>query len=1122
MQCPKCQHENRDAAKFCEECASPLAQHTCSNCGAELRPTSKFCDGCAQPVGLAAAHIPDRDARAYTPKHLADKILQSKSALEGERKQVTVLFADVKGSMELAEQVDPEEWHGILDRFFRILTDGIHRFEGTVNQYTGDGIMALFGAPISHEDHAQRACYSALQLRDALKDYAQQLKREHGLDLSVRMGMNSGDVVVGKIGDDLRMDYTAKGHTVGLAARMEQLAEQEKPYLSEATARLVDGYFDLEELGEFKIKGVSAPMAAYGLLRAGSLRTRFDISRSRGLTRFVGRNDEIEALHGALARARAGSGQVVGVVADAGTGKSRLCYEFTSWCRAEGIEVLEGHGLAHGKNIPFLPMLEIVRGYFGISDQDDARGVREKIAGRLLLLDEGFREALPLMFEFLGAPDPTRPVPRMDPEARQRQLFAIIREIVQSDNDDVGVTLIEDLHWVDRGTESYIEQYVDALPGSRNVLLLTFRPGYHAVWMQKSYYQQLPLAPLGPEGVRELLDDLLGSDSSLEGLADGIHARTAGNPFFTEEVVQSLIESGRLEGTRGTYRLVGRVDDVDVPASVQSILAARIDRLDEQAKAVLQTAAIIGKRFSEQIMEAVTELDESALTTSLARLQGGEFIYQESLYPVPEYAFKHPLTQEVAYASQLSDRRCQAHAAVARAIQAGRAADDDEHAALIAHHWEAAGEMLTAARWYRRAAEWTGRSDIAEALRHWQRVRVLLEREDGAPEVDEHAFEACVQILSLGWRAHMPTAEAAQVFEEGTTIAARSGDLANRAQLAASYAGWSASNTGDTGDYLAAASGALALAKRTGDADAHVAALINVTYSHQLAGDLAGTLRAAEEILRLTEHDATLGARYWGFNARHWARMEKAYPLIYMGRLAEAEHEMARATEDLKTHPDPETRGWVEAHFVHFAAATGRGYEQSLNHARASVEMADNVGSEFSRCLAFGTLSAACALNGRWADAVAAGEKAVSFETQVSTGRFEIPYMWNLLAEAHLGAGDLDAARLAAQRAITMAREMCTREYECRGQVTMAKILLAADGDEASTDIEYALDRATELVNDTGAELMRPVIEEQRARLAAVIGDKARYRDQLALAQRLFTEMNATGHAERIAKELGT
>jgi class 3 adenylate cyclase len=399
MRCPSCGFENASGIKFCGECGA-LLKVKCSSCGFENALGIKFCGEWGKPLADVAKPGEPPDPRPYTPKHLVEKILTSRCALEGERKQVTVLFADVKGSMDLSEQVDPEEWHRIMDRFFAILSEGVHRFEGTINQYTGDGIMALFGAPIAHEDHAQRACYAALHLRDALRRYADELRIGKGISFAVRMGLNSGEVVVGKIGDDLRMDYTAQGHTVGLAARMEQIVAADSIYISEHTAKLVSGYFALRDLGETRIKGLSDLLHVFELEGVGRMRTRL-------------------ALEAALEQAIAGNAQVVGVVAEPGTGKSRLCYEFAERCRARGIVVYEAHGLSHTKLVPFYPILELLRAVFRIAEQDGNEAAREKIAGRMLLLDETLAEGLPLMFDFLGVPDPERPAPPLDPEARQ-------------------------------------------------------------------------------------------------------------------------------------------------------------------------------------------------------------------------------------------------------------------------------------------------------------------------------------------------------------------------------------------------------------------------------------------------------------------------------------------------------------------------------------------------------------------------------------------------------------------------------------------------------------------------------------------------------------------------------
>src|SRR5262249_9103758 len=349
MECPRCRHANADGARFCGECGASLRLDVmCGGCGHPNPPGQKFCNGCGQGLGASAPAVTP-DPRAYTPKHLAEKILGSRAALEGERKQVTVLFADVKGSMDLAEQPDPEVWSDIMQRFFRILADGVERFEGFVDKFTGDGIMALFGAPIAHEDHAQRACWAALHLRDAARAYGSEVRVQHGVPFAVRIGLNSGEVVVGRIGDDLRMEFTAQGHTVGLAQRMEALAESGHIVLSEHTARLVEGYFQLQDLGRTKVKGVAEAVGLFDLEGVGPFRTRLERSRVRGLSTFVGRDDEMAVLEAALERARGGSGQVVGIVAEAGTGKSRLCAEFLDLCRTRGLPILLGRGVAPGE-----------------------------------------------------------------------------------------------------------------------------------------------------------------------------------------------------------------------------------------------------------------------------------------------------------------------------------------------------------------------------------------------------------------------------------------------------------------------------------------------------------------------------------------------------------------------------------------------------------------------------------------------------------------------------------------------------------------------------------------------------------------------------------------------------
>jgi class 3 adenylate cyclase/tetratricopeptide (TPR) repeat protein len=1093
LNCPICENENPDAAKFCGSCGGSLARTiTCSGCEAENPRANRFCHECGGNLVDTSVRAAERDdPRDYTPQHLAEKILHSKSALEGERKQVTVLFADVTGSLEMAESVDPEEWHRILDRFFKILADGVHRFEGTVNQYTGDGVMALFGAPIAHEDHAQRSCYAALELRSGLQEYARDLKREFGLNFSVRMGINSGDVVVGKIGDNLRMDYTAQGATVGMAARMQELASPDTVYLTGQTANRVTGYFDLEDLGVFNVKGASEPVAVSQLQGVGSHLTRFDVSRARGLTRFVGRDSDMQTLESALERATEGNGQVVGVVADAGTGKSRLCFEFVERCRAQGMTVIEGHAVAHGKNIPYLPMLQAFRTYYGITDQDSDRIAREKIAGHLLLFDESFRDALPVLFDFFGVPDPKRPPPTMDPEARQRLLFSVLRRVVQrGENEGPTITLIEDLHWIDSASEALLEEWVDAVGGAQGLLLLNFRPEYHAAWMKKSYYHQLALAPLGSEAIRELVGDLLGDDSSLGSLVDVIHGRTVGNPFFTEEVVRGLIEAGNLEGNRGAYRLVTPIDRLGVPTTVQDVLAARIDRLAEREKQVLQPASVIGKEFTQPILEVVAELSRTELVSSLHALKGAEFIYEQALYPVAEFAFKHPLTQQVALESQLHDRRRRTHSAVANAIEAASPEKVDENAALIAHHWEEADEALLAARWHRRAAEWIDTSDFQAAQKHWNRVRTLAHeagRERPLAEASELGSKACVELLNLGWRVGISEHQALVLFEEAQRFANSSDDQILLADALQGYGGclFLLGNLEGSREPL---DRALEISRNHGTSKRVAGALNSFIDLHVSRGQLTEALDVCDEILERLRDDFEYGNDDWGFSLHIWTLGRRgAWVLPFLGRLEEAKKDMQRAVALARQHDEQEVLGWTLGTWNF--SAPWLDDPSALGMSQQAVEIAEKIGSPLSLAAAVSGLGAQLSRSGQTADGVEVLERGVRHSREKAVLVNFLPWFIALLAEGLTRAGQASRAVEVAAEAIESSLEIGTPIFEALAQLEFARALRATRGEAAAGEHAEALKRAEVLITQTGAVAIRALVHEARASFAALTGD---------------------------------
>jgi class 3 adenylate cyclase len=604
---------------------------------------------------------------SYTPAHLAEKIFLSKTALEGERKQVTVLFADLKGSMELLADRDPEDARAILDPVLERMMAAVHRYEGTVNQVMGDGIMALFGAPIAHEDHALRACYAALAMQTSVKQYAAEVQRTKGVPIHIRVGLNSGEVVVRSIGSDLHMDYTAVGQTTHLAARMEQMAMPGSILITADVLRLVEGYVQVTSLGPVAIKGLSAPAEVYEVTGAGPVRTRLEAAAARGLTRFVGRDPELDQLGQALDRAGGGHGQVVAVIGEPGVGKSRLFWEFLQSHRTQGWLPLDSRSVSYGKATPYLLVIDLLKAYGQIEARDDARRIREKLTGKLLTLDETLRPTLPALLALLDVPVEEQAWHALDPLQRRRQTLEAVKRLLWRESQVQPVLVVfEDLHWIDTETQAVLDLVVESLPTARILLLVNYRPEYQHGWGSKTSYTQLRLDPLPAASAEELLQTLLGPDPSLESVKPRLVTQTQGNPFFLEESVRTLMETGVLVGARGAYHLATPVDSLQVPATVQAVLAARIDRLPAEEKRLLQTAAVIGTEVPRPLLQAIAELSENALHRGLAHLQAAEFLYETRLFPEPEYTFKHALTHEVAYGSLLLERRRVLHARIGR------------------------------------------------------------------------------------------------------------------------------------------------------------------------------------------------------------------------------------------------------------------------------------------------------------------------------------------------------------------------------------------------------------------------------------------------------------------------
>jgi class 3 adenylate cyclase len=731
MRCTKCGIDNAAGSQFCNQCATPL-NRACPKCAHLNAPDAKFCAECAEAL---TSGVPRSTARASSTSSVQiapERTVADSGALEGERKTVTALFADIKGSMELIEDLDPEEARAIVDPSLKLMIDAVHRYGGYIVQSTGDGIFALFGAPIAHEDHPQRALFAALRMQEDVKRYAEKLRAEKGVNLQVRVGVNTGEVVVRSIKtDEAHTEYTPIGHSTSLASRLQALAAPGSIAISETVRKLVEGYFALKPLGPARIKGVSEPVEVYDVTGLGPLRTRLQQAAGRGFSKFVGRQAEMDALKRAAEQAKSGHGQIVAAMAEAGVGKSRLIFEFKA-TSAAGWMVLEAFSVSHGKASAFLPVIDLLHGYFDVKTDDEARKRREKITGRVLALDRSLEDTLPYLCALLGLTEEKEPLTQMDAQIRQRRtLDAIKRLLLRESLKKPLMVIFEDLHWIDAETQALLNLLADSIATARVLLLVNYRPEYKRSWGNKTYYTQLRLDALGGETAHEMLGSILGEGKDLIPLKQLIIDRTEGNPFFMEEIVQALFEERALE-RNGTVKLAKSMSEVRVPASVQAVLSSRIDRLPAAEKDLLQTVAVIGKEFSLRVAAQVAGIPEPE--RMLAALQTAEFIYEQPAAGDVEYTFKHALTQQVAYEAILHERRKVLHERVGTAIERLDADRIEERYRDLARHFAKSANSPKAIEYLVRAGDAAAaKFALREAWSCWEDALRLFEAAGGDP-----------------------------------------------------------------------------------------------------------------------------------------------------------------------------------------------------------------------------------------------------------------------------------------------------------------------------------------------------------------------------------------------------
>jgi class 3 adenylate cyclase/tetratricopeptide (TPR) repeat protein len=915
MKCLRCQQENSIHARFCLGCGARLAL-ACASCGIELPAGARFCLQCGQAVtGATGPGSPAPET--YIPKHLAEKILTSKAALEGERKQVTVLFADLKGSMELLADRDPEEARKILDPVLEHMMEAVHRYEGTVNQVMGDGIMALFGAPLAHEDHAVRACYAALRMQESVRKFAEEARRSHAAVVKIRVGLNSGEVVVRAIGSDLRMDYTAVGQTTHLAARMEQLADPGAIVITPDTLALAEGYVEVKSLGPVPVKGLSDPVEVYEVTGAGPARTRLQASARHGLTRFVGRDAELEQLRRIQQLAGGGHGQIAAVVGEAGAGKSRLVYELTHSHRPQGWLMLESASVSYGKATSYLPVIDLLNGYFKIQDRDDLREVREKVTGKLLTLDRALEPTLPALLALLDVPVDDAAWRMLDPGQRRQLTLDAVRRLLLSEAREQPLLLIfEDLHWIDSETQAILDGLVENLGSARLLLLVNYRPEYQHAWGSKTSYSQLRLDALPAKGAAELLEALLGDDPGLAPLKQLLVKR--GNPFFLEETVRTLVETKALEGPRGRHRLTQSVQAIQVPATVQVVLAARIDRLSPKDKRLLQVASVVGKDVPFALLQAIAELEDEALRSGLDHLQAAEFLVETGLFPDVEYSFRHALTHEVAYGGLLQERRRDLHARIVEAVETLHRERLAEQIERLAHH-ALRGELWEKAVNYLRHAglKAAARSALQDARSWFEQALRALEALPESQAALERAFDTRLELrpvlIQLG-----EARQALGRLREAEALAERLNDDHRRGRVCA-FEATTYALVGELDKALAVGTRARMLAQAAGDLDLRIPTTTCMEQAHYFRGDFEQAVALATENIALLPaeraHDHFGALAPASVYDRYWLLLS----LAPLGRFAEAARYEAEAARLAEPTQHPYTIG-----VVHLAAATLR------------------------------------------------------------------------------------------------------------------------------------------------------------------------------------------------------
>jgi class 3 adenylate cyclase/tetratricopeptide (TPR) repeat protein len=1072
-----------------------------------MPPEFKFCGSCGHSLTAAADNAviaAFAHPKAYTPPFLAQKILTSRSAIEGERKLVTVLFADVANYTSMVAKMDPEDAHRMMDGCFKILMDAIHRYEGTINQFTGDGVMALFGAPVAHEDHAQRACLAALAIQKALLVFSDRVQLQTGTEFKMRIGINSGPVVVGAIGDDLRMDYTAIGDTANLASRLESLATPGAVLISQHTHKLVKELFEFESWDPVRLKGCEGLHQPWQLLDSSRIVSRIEASTIRGLSKFSGRDNETQILMDAFGRARTGTGQLVGAVGEAGVGKSRLLLEFRKLLPEADHIYMEGRCLPYGASIAYLPWQGILKNYFNIKESDSDDLILDKLEGRLQAINLTHRNLLSSFQELLSLNPTDETYLALDPQKKREKTFEALRDfLIHNSQKRPLILVLEDLHWIDRTSEEFLDYFIPWLPITPTLLILTYRTEYSHSWGGKSYYTSVSLNHLHSEASATLIASILSHKKVSPKIHSFIFKRTSGNPLFLEEMTQTLLENNIIEERGQWYDLTEQGAEMEIPDTIQGIISSRIDHLDDERKRIVQVAAVIGRDFPYPILQKITGRRDR-LKATLQDLQRSEFIYEKRMLPELEYFFKHALTQEVAYNSILLSNRQEIHEKIGETIEKLYGERIEEFYEILAYHYSKSGNTSKAVEYLNLSGDkCTRKHSLWEAFRLYREAIDLLNGETETEE-NQHMHLRVLQQMSIPMRLLSYPEESLKILQKGEKLAKRVGDKRSLAQLYG-IIGHCHAMTGIPSEAIRCSENSFEEARKIGDIELMAPIACDLSTAYQSAGEHIKVVGLVPSVLKLIEENDQKKESFGKpFNVYAGLHVYYGFSKVILGAFEEGKRIFDKGLRYATQIDDLCAVALIELGYGHMYNIRREGH-QAIKHLQNSIRSAEEMEYFSILGLAWTSLGWGQYLIGQKEKAIRNIEKGMRQQLESGTKfHHSLPYWY--LSYIFFNEGDLERAKEYIDQALSLAQRNHQKLYEGLSWALHGRIIGRLKPD-IPQQAEESIFKGKKILEDIQSKTYTAQVNALAGEFYAETGNTRQAKNYLNIAVQMFRDI---------------